>query len=81
MTPRALAVYARARGQYLRQRHELTEGYLYTLAALVRSAVWSKRGLPPPEQVFRRERPSPMSDEAMFRQVQALNRLLGGEEK
>ena len=24
---------------------------------------------------------APMSDEAMFRQVQALNRLLGGEEK
>ena len=82
MTPRELAVYAKARGGYLAARQRLTENNLYMLAALVRRAVWDKHGLPQPEELFGRQRrgAAAMSDEAMYRQVLALNKALGGEE-
>lgn len=58
----------------------MSRARIYALAALVRTMVFSK--FPPryeavfPNDIRRKE----MSDEAMFAQVQALNRLFGGKE-
>lgn len=81
MTPAQLNVYARARSEALAARQRLTEANLYNLATMIRGAVWGKHGLPPFEKMFPEAAPArSMSDEAMFRQVQALNKLFGGEE-
>lgn len=58
----------------------MTKAKIYSLASLVRAMMLSK--FPPrfeavfPEDIQKKE----MSDEAMFAQVQALNRLFGGKE-
>ena len=81
MTPAQLNVYARARSEALAARQRLAAANLYNLATMIRGAVWGKRGLPPFEKMFPEAAPArSMSDEAMFRQVQALNKLFGGEE-
>ena len=81
MTPAQLNVYARTRGELLAARQRVTEANLYNLAALIRGAVWGKHGLPPFEKAFRKEAPArAMSDEELFRQVQVLNKLFGGDE-
>lgn len=81
MTPAQLNVYARTRSEALAAQQRLTAANLYNLAAMIRCAVWGKHGLPPFEKVFPEAAPArAMSDEAMFRQVQALNKLFGGEE-
>lgn len=81
MTPAQLNVYARARSEALAARQRLTAANLYNLATMIRGAVWSKHGLPPFEKMFPEAASArSMSDEAMFRQVQALNKLFGGEE-
>ena len=81
MTPAQLNVYARARSEALAARQRLAAANLYNLATMIRGAVWGKLGLPPFEKMFPEAAPArSMSDEAMFRQVQALNKLFGGEE-
>lgn len=81
MTPAQLNVYARARSEALAARQRLTAANLYNLATMIRGAVWGKHGLPPFEKVFRKEAPArAMSDEELFRQVQVLNKLFGGDE-
>ena len=59
----------------------MTKAKIYSLAALVRTMMNSK--FPPRyEAVFPEDiRKKQMSDEAMFAQVQALNRLFGGKEE
>ena len=58
----------------------MTRAQIYSLAALMRTMLFSK--YPPrfeavfPEEIWKKE----MTDEAMFAQVQALNRLFGGKE-
>lgn len=58
----------------------MTRAQIYSLAALMRTMMYNK--FPPrfetvfPEDVPKKE----MTDEAMFAQVQALNRLFGGKE-
>lgn len=81
MTPAQLNVYARARSEALAARQRLTAANLYNLATMIRGAVWGEHGLPPFEKMFPEAASArSMSDEAMFRQVQALNKLFGGEE-
>jgi hypothetical protein len=58
----------------------MTKAQIYSLAALMRTMLFSK--FPPrfeavfPEDIRHKE----MTDEAMFAQVQTLNRLFGGTE-
>ena len=58
----------------------MTKARIYALAAMVRVMMNSK--FPPRyESIFPKDVPKKeMTDEAMFAQVQALNRLFGGKE-
>lgn len=81
MTPRELAIWAKAfldgqEGERLAEKHRI-----YNLAALIRTMVWAKR--PPSfEQVFPETAapPKAMDDEEMFARVRSLNALFGGKE-
>lgn len=81
MTPFELSLYAEAYRDSMEDEARMSRAKIYALAALVRTMMNSK--FPPryeavfPEDVRQRE----MSDEAMFAQVQALNRLFGGSEE
>ncbi len=83
MTPAELNLYADAYVERRREALRLEQINLYNLAALIRPMVWSKH---PPrlERVFpqatRKEPQKEMTDEQMYAQVVALNRLFGGEE-
>ena len=80
MTPWELSLYAEAYRDSLEDDMKISQSKIYALAALVRTMMNSK--YPPrfesvfPEDVHHKE----MTDEAMFAQVQALNRLFGGTE-
>lgn len=75
-----LSLYAEAYRDRLEDEARMTKARIYALAAMVRVMINSK--FPPryesifPEDVPKKE----MTDEAMFAQVQALNRLFGGKE-
>lgn len=75
-----LSLYAEAYREKLEDEARMARAKIYTLAALVRTMMNSK--FPPrfeavfPEDIRHKE----MTDEAMFAQVQALNKLFGGKE-
>lgn len=75
-----LSLYAEAYREKLEDDARMARAKIYTLAALVRTMMNSK--FPPryeavfPEDIRHKE----MTDEAMFAQVQALNKLFGGKE-
>ena len=83
MTPAELTVYVRSVGQLRRQEQELTETNLYSLGCVIRAMVGSDR-TPALEELFPhlrgRCRGPEMDDEALYREVAALNRLFGGTE-
>lgn len=80
MTPRELSLYAEAYRDRIEDEARMAKARIYSLAALVRTMIFSK--FPPRfEAVFPADvRNEEMTDEAMFAQVQALNRLFGGKE-
>ena len=82
MTPAELNLYARAYGEQQTQAQRLRVANIYSLAALIRSMVWSKH--PPSfERVFPDAKPQKqeeMTGEAMYAMVKGLNALFGGEE-
>nr|DAK80923.1 MAG TPA: hypothetical protein [Caudoviricetes sp.] len=83
MTVRELNVYASAMGRLRRQEQELTEVNIYSAAMVLRACLFSKHA-PALEKVFPHlkvtETDEDMDDEALYRQVAALNRMFGGEE-
>ena len=83
MTPAELNVYARSVGQLRRQEQELTEANLYSLGCVIRAVVGRKRAAAL-EELFPhlrgRSSGPEMDDEALYREVAALNRLFGGTE-
>ena len=80
LTPADLSLYADAYRERLLDEARMSRAKIYSLAALVRVMIMSK--FPPRyEAVFPEDiRHEEMTDEAMFAQVQALNRLFGGKE-
>ena len=76
MTPRSFRCFAEGRGDAIKDRHESTKANIYSLACLIRSAVWAKH-MPQYDRIFRTEKKR-MTDEEMFQNVLALNRMLGG---
>ena len=76
-----LSLYAEAYREKLEDEARMARAKIYTLAALVRTMMNSK--FPPrfeavfPEDIRQHKQ---MTDEAMFAQVQALNKLFGGKE-
>lgn len=83
MTVRELNVYASAMGRLRRQEQELTEANIYSAAMVLRACLFSKHA-PALEKVFPHlkvtEKDEDMDDEALYRQVAALNRMFGGAE-
>lgn len=81
MTPAELQVYVRARGALERQRQELLEGNMYAMGLVVRAMLLNKHA-PSLERVFPHLSTGggEMDDEALYRQVEALNRRYGGED-
>lgn len=81
LTPMELSLYAEAYRDRLEDEARMTKAKIYSLAALVRTMMYNK--FPPrfetvfPEDIRHQKE---MTDEAMFAQVQALNRLFGGKE-
>ena len=81
LTPFELSLYAEAYRDRLEDEARMTKAKIYSLAALVRTMMNSK--FPPryeavfPADIHKKE----MTDEAMFAQVQALNKLFGGKEE
>lgn len=81
MTPYELSLYAEAYRDSMEDDSRMSRAKIYALAGLIRTMMSSK--FPPryeavfPEDVRQKE----MSDEAMFEQVRALNRLFGGSEE
>lgn len=75
-----LSLYAEAYRESLEDEARMARARIYSLAALVRTMMNSK--FPPRyEAVFPDDtRRKKMTDEAMYAQVQALNRLFGGTE-
>lgn len=81
MTPVELNIYARADVKRRREEQKLSQANLYSLAALIRSMIWSKHP-PSYEKVFPDEKAKAkeMTDDQMYATVRALNALFGGEE-
>lgn len=84
MTVRELNVYVRATGQLRRQEQELTEANIYSAAMVLRACLFAKHA-PALETLFPRhggrEEGGDMDDDALYRQVAALNRMFGGGEE
>lgn len=79
MTPAELNTYARATAQRLRDEQKIAQGNIYSLAALIRTMVWSKN--PPSfEQSFPKAAQQKMTDDQMFAMVKGLNARFGGKE-
>lgn len=78
MTPAQLNVYATARQQQAEERIEMLNRSVYNLSALIRPMIWSDHP-PAYEQAFGLPKKE-MTDEQMYANVRALNRMLGGEE-
>lgn len=83
MTVRELNVYVRAAGRLRRQEQELTEANIYSAAMVLRACLFAKHA-PALETLFPhrggQSTDSGMDDDALYRQVAALNRMFGGEE-
>lgn len=83
MTVRELNVYASAVGRLRRQEQELREANIYSAAMVLRACLFPKHA-PALDEVFPHlkvaEKNEDMDDEALYRQVAALNRMFGGEE-
>lgn len=80
LTPMELITLIRAREEQNRDKARIRDIETYNLAGAVRAMVLSKHA-PSFERMFPKSaHRAPMSDEQMFRQVQALNRMLGGTE-
>lgn len=84
MTVRELNVYVRAAGQLRRQEQELTEANIYSAAMVLRACLFAKYA-PALETLFPRhggrKKGGDMDDDALYRQVAALNRMFGGSEE
>lgn len=83
MTVRELNVYVRAAGQLRRQEQELTEANIYSAAMVLRACLFAKHA-PALETLFPHrggEKGEAVDDEALYRQVAALNRMFGGGEE
>ena len=83
MTPTELNIYARAYAERQEQTQRLRSANIYSLAALIRSMVWSKHP-PSLERAFPGVKANPkkrkeMTDDAMYAMVKGLNALFGGE--
>ena len=78
MTPATLITYANAHQQHVEERIELLTRSIYNLAALIRPMIWSDHP-PAYEQAFGLPKKE-MTDEQMYANVRALNRMFGGEE-
>lgn len=83
MTPVELNIYARAYGERCKREQRLQTANIYSLAALIRSMVWSKRP-PSYDKAFPNspvpERHEEMTDDQMYAMVRGLNALYGGKE-
>ena len=80
MTPRELTLWRKAYREKLRAEARADRHNTYNLASLIRAMVWAKHA-PSFEAAFPSEARKNMSDEQMFAQVQALNKLFGGTEE
>ncbi len=81
MTPRELFLWSAAYRERLRDEARAKQIETYNLAGLIRSMVWAKHA-PSLESVFPNAvRKKDMTDEQMYEQVKALNRLFGGTEE
>lgn len=84
MTPVELNIYARAYAEQQTQAQRLRSANIYSLAALIRSMVWSKH--PPsfdrafPDVKASTRKHETMTDDAMYAMVKGLNALFGGTE-
>ena len=82
MTPVELNIYARAYVSRRREEQKISQANLYSLAALMRSMIWSKHP-PSYELAFPDNQPKQqeqMTDDQMYAMVKGLNALFGGEE-
>ena len=86
ITPRELYILSRGVEESRRAEQRLTQINLYSLASLVRSAVWSKH-MPTYQRFFgedpdvsKSDTKKEMSDEAMYAVVRSLNAAFGGKE-
>ena len=81
MTPRELVLWLQGRREQMEDEARAQRRNIYSLASLIRVMVWAKH--PPsyesafPSDNTRKE----MSDEQMYAQVRALNKLFGGTEE
>ena len=81
MTPRELDFWLQAWREHLEDEARAQRRNIYNLASLIRTMVWAKHA-PSFESVFPHDRiKKDMSDEQMYAQVLALNRLFGGTEE
>jgi len=75
-----LSLCAEAYKERMKDETRMARAKIYTLAALIRTMIHSKYA-PRYEAVFPEDiRKKEMTDEAMYAQVRALNRLFGGKE-
>lgn len=81
MTPRELFLWLEAYRERLLDEARMQRHNIYNLASLIRAMVWAKHA-PSFESVFPSEKQQKdMSDEQMYAQVKALNKLFGGTEE
>lgn len=80
MTPRELLWLVDEYQKRNKDDAKISRSKLYTLAALVRTMIWSKRP-PKYERVFPEDREKKeMTDDELYAQARALNALFGGKE-
>lgn len=82
MTPAELTLCADAYKKRMQAEQELISAQNYNLANLIRAAVWAKH-MPSFDKVrpAKKKEKKSMTDEEMFKKVQALNRMFGGSEE
>lgn len=80
MTPFELSLYAEAYRDSMEDAERLSRARIYALAKAVRVMMNSKYA-PKYEEIFPKDIQEEMTDEAMYDQVRALNRLFGGKEE
>ena len=80
LTPSELRICAEAWQQRRQDEQSLLQKNIYSLAALIRVAVWSK-SMPGYESVYGENAKGKMTDEQMYENVRAINRLFGGTEE
>lgn len=81
LTPFELQLAAHVYEKKLRDDAKADRANIYTLATLIRTAVWTKHSMPAYAQVFPGDvTHEEMSDEAMYEMARSLNKLFGGKE-